>query len=60
MNKIDRIINNSLAYTCLGIAVACIVGVIVKGAWWHVFSALICYFLYKTMYIPKDKENQEN
>ncbi len=59
MDKTDRTINNGLAYVWLALSIACICGVIFKGAWHHLFTAAISFGMYKMMFIPKDRKQTE-
>jgi len=62
----ERIINNIQSYIWLGLAVIIIVSILINWiangifAYWHIFTALISYVMYKAMYIPAedDKNNK--
>ena len=44
----EKLLNNITAYACLALAIVGAIGVLFFGAWWHLLSVAICYFLYKS------------
>jgi len=54
--RFERIINNTMAYTWAAVGVGSFVGAVIFGAWWHLFTALICYIMFRAFYQPKRKE----
>ena len=44
----ERTINKVTAYLFLALALLALVGVLFFGAWWHLPSVAVCYFLYKS------------
>ncbi len=54
----ERIINNVQAYLFMALGIAALAGIIVKGAYWHIWTVAICYVMYKALYIPKKKEGE--
>lgn len=59
MKDIDRLIQNSLAYVWLGLMIAALIGAIFFRAEHHFFTAGISYLMFKVMYIPKAKEQEQ-
>ena len=54
MDNIERTISNIQAYIWLALTIFCLGGAIIKGAWWHLFTAGISYVMYKAFYVPKE------
>lgn len=55
----ERIINNLTAYIWLALFIVALFGIIFKGAWWHLWTAGLCWIMFRAMYIPKDKDNNQ-
>jgi len=58
-NMEERIINNIAAYIWLGLTFLCLGGVIFAGAYWHIWTALLSFVMYRAMYTPKPKNNKK-
>ena len=48
MNKLDIIIQKGHAYVWLALFVACTVGIILCGAYWHFWTALVCWVMWRS------------
>lgn len=55
----ERIINNLTAYIWLALFIVALFGIIFKGAWWHLWTAGLCWIVFRAMYIPKDNDNNQ-
>lgn len=47
MDRFDIIIHKGLAYVWLALLIGCLAGVIIKGAYWHLFTAAISWIMYR-------------
>ena len=57
-DELEIKISNLIAYVWLTLMVCCLVGVIGWGATHHLFTAAICFVMYKAIYTPKSKRCQ--
>ncbi len=58
LDNAERIMNNILSYLFFALCVGSFIGVVVYGAWWHIWTCGICYIMGKAMYIPKDAKEK--
>ena len=47
MDKFDYFIHKGLAWVWLALLIGCAVGVVFFGAWWHFFTGLISWVMYR-------------
>lgn len=45
----ERFLTKAFAYAFLVFAIVIAVVVLVKGAWWHVFTVVASYFFYRSL-----------
>jgi len=48
MDHFDYLVNKSMELMWLALGIACLLGVIIAGAWWHLFTTGVCALLYFT------------
>lgn len=53
-------INKFQQYLFGGLGLLCAGGVVFAGAWWHLFTALICYIMYEAFEEEEAKESDKS